>query len=433
MNDFPKILIVGANTFDGSDATSITLKNLYSRWDKDKIAFIYLTSNSTLKNNSKHIFPVSRRKFFNLNSPGNTTLIQEIKSARSIVVGVQGLAASSSLKNKFFNFLHTVFSAYYSLVPYQYSSDLDGFIRKFKPDIIYSPLGSIGIMKLVLKVSNKYNLPVVPHFMDDWVTTMFANNLFLTIPRLAQNRYLHKILKLTVHGFTISEKMATEYTSRYKKPFVALMNCVEIPKLDLYSVKQEHDDCIRFSFCGGLHLNRWVSLVFLCNSLRNTANIKKIEFQIYTTESDWELYKNHFQKFPFVHYMGFVPNSDLLNYQIQQDVLIHVESFDKKIMNYTRLSISTKIPEYLALKKTIIAVGPPGIASIEYLKENNCAIIVDSYDEERTQKILSKLFDEDSIQSLSNNSYSLFLKNHTLDGQSKLLREHMILNTNILL
>ena len=50
-------------------------------------------------------------------------------------------------------------------------------------------------------------------------------------------------------------------------------------------------------------------------------------------------------------------------------MLVHVESFDNKSRQLTKLSISTKIPEYLATGKPIIAIGPREVASLEYLKD----------------------------------------------------------------
>ena len=70
----------------------------------------------------------------------------------------------------------------------------------------------------------------------------------------------------------------------------------------------------------------------------------------------------------------------------EADILLHVESFNEKMKKYTRLSISTKIPEYLASKRLIIAIGPVDIASIEYLKDNKAALILDNNIEENTKK-----------------------------------------------
>ena len=54
------------------------------------------------------------------------------------------------------------------------------------------------------------------------------------------------------------------------------------------------------------------------------------------------------------------------------DILLHVESFDKKAIASTKYSFSTKIPEYLSAGKCVFAVGPSNVASIKYLSQFSC-------------------------------------------------------------
>ncbi len=58
-----------------------------------------------------------------------------------------------------------------------------------------------------------------------------------------------------------------------------------------------------------------------------------------------------------------------------------MESFDKKFVMSTRLSLSTKIPEYLNANKPILAYGPDGISSLEYLKDNKLANVCTNKEE----------------------------------------------------
>ena len=57
--------------------------------------------------------------------------------------------------------------------------------------------------------------------------------------------------------------------------------------------------------------------------------------------------------------------------------LLFVESLQPEIAAFTRLSVSTKVPQYLAARRPIVAVGPRGQASIGELAENaSTALIV---------------------------------------------------------
>jgi hypothetical protein len=425
MNLSPKILIIAGYTFEGTDATSITLKNIFSSWDQEKIAFIFITNPENNQVDNNHIFSIRNRKFgnFQLNKQ-KKNILNDIRTSKSVVSGVAGAISTNNKKTKFLNFLHTIISSHIAIIPYNYTKELDAFILKFQPDLIYSPLGEIGVMKLVNEVSRKHNLLVFPHFMDDWMKTKYAKNLFLIIPRIITNINIRKIFKRTEKAFAISEKMALQYSQQFNIPFYALMNCVEEPIKK--SVFDSNDKTIRYCYSGGLHLNRWQSLVFLCESLSTAQKNVSIELSIFTKESDWQLYKNNFKKYSFVNYKGFIAQSEMLAELKNYTVLVHIESFDKIVLDYTRLSISTKIPEYLSMKKPILAIGPSDIASIEYLKNNNCAFIVDSKDEKLLNNTLNHILNQQLQKEIAHNAYFLYQKNHTKSAQQLILKNILI-------
>jgi hypothetical protein len=73
-------------------------------------------------------------------------------------------------------------------------------------------------------------------------------------------------------------------------------------------------------------------------------------------------------------YMGSLSKDELNEVIREADVLVHVESFDRNSIESTRLSVSTKIPEYLAMGRPVLAVGPPDVASMEFLRDAACCV-----------------------------------------------------------
>ena len=61
-------------------------------------------------------------------------------------------------------------------------------------------------------------------------------------------------------------------------------------------------------------------------------------------------------------------------------MVIHAESFDPAMMELVRFSVSTKIAESLMYGPCLLAYGPEGIASIDYLKENDAAYVITQTD-----------------------------------------------------
>ena len=67
--------------------------------------------------------------------------------------------------------------------------------------------------------------------------------------------------------------------------------------------------------------------------------------------------------------------------QKEADVLVFVESLEKKFRYTARLSFSTKITDYLKSGKCIFAVGDRQIAPIDYFNRFDSAITATSYGE----------------------------------------------------
>ena len=79
----------------------------------------------------------------------------------------------------------------------------------------------------------------------------------------------------------------------------------------------------------------------------------------------------------------------MIGLQNNADVLVHTEAFDKYNKSLVRCAISTKIMDYLSVGRCILAIGPRDISSIEYLSDNDLALIARSQQELHT--IISNL------------------------------------------
>ncbi|HEY9001046.1 MAG TPA: hypothetical protein VIM89_06825 [Mucilaginibacter sp.] len=421
-NDFCKILIISNSIPNDDNATSITLKNMFSGWPADKVAIIYTSLDKNTPQSQYRTFHISELKFIKNKASDQDGFLKTLRSSKSEVKGVSGAAPNKSLKGNILNYLHTLASSYKALLPYRYDDALNRFISEFKPDVIYSPLGSIAITDITYKLSVQYNLPVVPHFMDDWPHTIYEGDPMLLVPRLKKKRLLNKVLRRTKAGIVISEKMANEYRSEYHKEFFALMNCVDIKEPD--KTDQHKNGKIVFSYFGGLHLLRWQTLLSFFKAVKNNRAYaaNDLEFRIYTSDADRAKYQHEFGQIAEVVFCDRVSQGALIGEMRKSNYLVHVEAFDEKIKKYTRLSISTKIPEYLVAQRPIIAIGPGDIASIEYLRDNDCAHVIADLNSPELSGIIDNSASEEYNKRLLANGWQLFLKNHEMQTQHDLLK-----------
>ena len=95
-----------------------------------------------------------------------------------------------------------------------------------------------------------------------------------------------------------------------------------------------------------------------------------------------------------------------------------LESFDENLLNYTRLSLSTKIPEYLSSGKPIFAAGHSEQGSIKYLNEYNAAYV--TTDKNNIESAFIDFIEENEIEKKLYTAKKLFLQNHEIKKQQEL-------------
>lgn len=409
--DYPKVLVLSVyDYYHGVDASSITIRSLFCGWPKAKLCHIYcgvyerldgMYSNRLNLDTQNIVFGKiidrlknEKDKFIDNSDPNNEVVI--VKSSKS----------QSKIKQK----IKMFFSATADMFPYELDIKLRDFILNEKPDVIYLIPSSARTIDLVLKLNKTFSIPVLPHFMDDWPSTIYTDSLFCFLQRQLTLHKLNKLLRISKLNLVISENMKNEYCKRYSgNEFYSIMN--SLPEYTANHIKNEKINAKkRFCYSGGLHLNRWAALYDFCTSL---VDAKEVEVDIYTNETDWYKLKNKFSEFEFVTYKGFVRPNEVVSVLKIYDYLIYLESFDENIKKYTKFSISTKVPEYLSLGKPIIAVGPSEITSISYLKENDVALVLDENNKPLWNIILSDIIkNPEYFNDKIYNSKLLFEKNH---------------------
>ena len=70
-----------------------------------------------------------------------------------------------------------------------------------------------------------------------------------------------------------------------------------------------------------------------------------------------------------IKYHGIVPYSELLEILKTNDMLLHIEGFDKDFVNDFKYAFSTKISDYFALGMPMFVYGPIEISGVKFCKE----------------------------------------------------------------
>lgn len=375
--NFPRVLIIGAAPLNQADATGITLSNLFKGWPLDGVAQIYDSESAPDEALCHRYWRFGSQDIPVVKLVKRLYRKSRTQSARA-GIGFPGegksIAPSAPVQNG-------LLSAYSDAMPLQLPRNLRQWVREFRPDVIYSVLGSVRMMNIVLALSREFSLPIVPHFMDDWPNTIYRKNSLFLVPRVILNRKLRSVLDKSAAGLTIGTDMSCEFARRYGGTFSAFMNCVDFPdeKPGIVGSKRLG---VRFIFSGGLHLNRWRSLITVAKALEELREEGySVSLLICTPKKDIDQYADFFSKYAVVEKMITVQADEVNAILSTADVLVHVESFLESDSQYTRLSVSTKIPQYMAAGKPILALGPISLSSVRYVRSTHAGLVVDSADD----------------------------------------------------
>lgn len=370
--DCPKVLVLSHNSFSKVANNGKTLESIFKYFPKENLAQVFFSENenpdfdfcdnyfkitdtdvlkSLLKGYSDcGIVPSSKQNHLPLsdNNPAKASkLFRYAKSKSDYMVFFRDLLWSfNSWKSK--SFLH--------------------WSATFNPDVIFYVGGNFGFSHSIAQfISNYLKVPLVCYFTDDYLIYPNSKNLLDGIQRLGMKKFYTKTVHQSSLCFAIGDVMAKEYSTYFGKQFYPIMNSVE---RQAYVPPIEKKDII-FSYFGGLHLNRWKMLIRLAQSIpTGTLNVYSVE-----KPSDEILLQ--FDK-ENVQFKGGVKGENLIKAIQESDVLLHVESDDSYNRTLTKLSVSTKIPEYLMSGRLIVGFGPDDVASMKILSDNGIGIVISS-------------------------------------------------------
>ena len=251
------------------------------------------------------------------------------------------------------------------------TSELRTWCRNFAPDVIFFMGGGAGFPQSVARyLSDFLKVPLVTYFTDDYLLFPLCRNVLDKIQRCRMRRFYRKTVEKSSLLFAIGESMAEEYSVYFGCPFYPLMNSVPVQS---YSAPISGKQVV-ISYFGGLHLNRWQMLVRLAKLIDNKENIA---FRVYTVAKPDDMILNAFQEVG-IDFRGGVAGQDLCDAIAGSDILLHVESDDLFNRALTRLSVSTKIPEYLMSGRVVLGYGPKEVASMKLLSDHHIGAVISS-------------------------------------------------------
>jgi glycosyltransferase involved in cell wall biosynthesis len=281
------------------------------------------------------------------------------------------------------------------------------------------------MFRLVKWVCDELEIPMMMQTTDDYVTPRFSLDPFFWLHHVSIKEWYRWAVQKASYIVTIGDLMAEEYKQRFGGNYVVAMNSIAIEDIKDYSYKGEK---VKLVYAGNLGLNRWKVLSIIGQCLHELSNEGlKGELSIYSiVEPEGNVAKALYLP-PFMSFKGKLDQAQLRQVKEESDILVHVEAFDKTNRYITRLSISTKIPEYMQSGRCILAVGPCDVASIRYLKDNDMAMtITDSNYDQIKESLRYIMLDEQKRKQYAKKARDLAIERHSINTIKDMIYEIMV-------
>lgn len=395
---YPKILIVG-HYFNDKSGSGVTLTNLFKDWPQENIAIA--------ANNIDIDYCIKFR-------PCTTYFDFNLKREKFDNNSISKNRRNSFVPSKIRNFLKENFG-FLDITPDRRLSDnFLKFIDHYNPEIIYTALGSLREIKFINKLMGYRSIPLAIHIWDDWPNSLFNNRYFQFYWEYIYNKEFLKTLNISKVRMSICKSMSDEYKVIYNKTFIPFHNPVDcsvwenVPRIEKFSNES-------IIYIGKINNNTIAPIIDLCQAIGQlNKKGKTIIFDIYTPDYSQDNSKK-INKYSNCHIYNSVSHNEIPQLLRSYSFVFLTLGFGKNDIKYTRLSMPTKLTEYLVSKTPILLYCPKEIALYEYSKIGRWAYWCDRGVVNLCDAINCLISDKNIQEFISNNAYATVMEFHTTE------------------
>ena len=363
-----RILVFDQTSWDDTNAAGNTLSNLFSGWSGDEFACFY--TRKQVPNNSivSEYYSVSAldllKNLFSTKHSSNRFSADQIEQLKESIE-IQHIAEQSSIDR-----LHKTNNEliYWGMEAVWRSKiwinrEFKNFIKEFSPDILFAFGNSTYILApLISYLKKNLNTKIVLFIVDDvygdyskkgcfrrgYLTTSFLN-----------------CIKNADLLYGISKELCSAYEKAFGRKIVPLYKGCEFTDVKI----KTFNNPLKIVYAGNLFYGRDNTLAAVANCLKKiNSNSVTAELEIYTTATITDEIRKKLDIPGTSRIMGKRPYDEIKLILAEADIVLHVESFDPKQIECVHYSFSTKIVDCLQSGSGVLAIGPAGISSIEYLR-----------------------------------------------------------------
>lgn len=421
--ELPKVLVVSTNAW--RDNTGInTLIEFFKCWDSSRIAQIYTKTALPSTAVCNRFFRISENAVIKSVFKRRTVTGEVVQNR--FAIDDHDFAAVAQEQKLYASYKGGCIRAFMSIcrefvwkIGKWKTAELDKFIRDFDADVLYIPIYPTIYMSRIQKyVIQKAQKPVVSYLADDNYTyKAVGKNPIALLQRYILRKYIRYIVENSAKLMVIAPKQKEEYDQIFGCDSVVMTKGIDF---DAVFQEKAINQPIKMVYTGKLIIGRWKSLAAIAEAMGKINQDKiLIELDIYTTDTLSQEQSKALNRNGCT-VKGALTLEEVKRVQSEADILVFVESLEKKYKNAARLSFSTKITDYLKSEKCIFAIGDKDIAPIDYFNRYDSAVTASSYGE-ISEKLEYLVKNPEAIEQYGKKGYACGVEHHERSKMNQLL------------
>lgn len=409
---FPRVLFITPHAFNKVTGTGITFSNLFRGWPKDRISTVHDDTIAVTTDVCDSYYQLGSdeiRKFGGslTNKPSPQFLPQtastpppqprpkSLQAVKKLIFG-DGLPQRGVLTPR-----------------------LEAWIEDFCPDVIYTILGSNGLMDIVEEIERKFNVPMVVHIMDDWMSGAFRNGLLGQLQRQRMLRSIRRIVEKADLRLGICDAMCEAYSDRFGVPFGAFQNVADVAAIAKYATDPTAiGKPVKVVYAGSVFAYAQLqSLIDCCQAVAQLSNEgAALQLDIHCPPSHITEIKDQLTLGPVIClHDSLIDDDDFFSTICNADILLMPVNFDQKSIDFIRYSMPTRVPAYMASGTPILVYGPADVAQVQYAKKAGWGLVVENRDINALKEGVMSLMKERSLRAqLSDRAGATSLARHDM-------------------
>lgn len=422
-----KTLIISHIPFTLYDAMGKTFCSLFANFTNDELCQFYIYPSIPNVDKCESSFRITDkdvlRNLFKRDFGKEITKEEIAQAQASMFENEKDEKFYRNPKNK--NPLRMLMRDWLWFFAHWYNKSLVTWIKKEQPSVIFIAPGTAKfIYDVALKISKKFNIPIVAYICDDYYFVKNGGSLLKRIQVGRLKRKIAQLMKRTSEIIAISDEIKRNYESKFNVPCTTIMTGSSFKSEDStkYYLEEKHDKNA-FVYLGNVRCKRYQTLIQIGRALENINEKNKTAYKlkIYASEKD-ETILSQLSAVPTIELRGFISGEEFLQTLCSAEVLVHTESFDEDMMDLVKNSISTKIADSLSSGRKFFAYGSESLASIKYLQDSNAAYVATNLSE--LEDVLCEAITESGTDKIAN-AKECASKNHDSSKVSQLLHERI--------